>query len=75
MERDNFGICLSKALLSRNRNSTFTHVRAYEKRQIDAEEMMVRHVFPQMTGQDLLQTMCESNHFEWRAEFFCPSEN
>lgn len=31
MERDTFGICLNKAMLSENMYSTFTHVRAYEK--------------------------------------------
>lgn len=31
MERDTFGICLNKAMLSKNMHSTFTHVRAYEK--------------------------------------------
>ena len=31
MKRDNFGICLTKAMLFKNLQSTFTHVRAYEK--------------------------------------------
>ena len=31
MKRDNFGICLTKAMLFKHLQSTFTHVRAYEK--------------------------------------------
>ncbi len=34
MERDTFGICLNKAMLSENMYSTFTHVRAYEKTEV-----------------------------------------
>lgn len=31
MKRDNFGICLTKTMLFKHLQSTFTHVRAYEK--------------------------------------------
>ncbi len=72
MERDNFGICLNKAMLSENMYSTFTHVRAYEKNAGNATELKVLLSFPQMSGKDLLNTMCGSRQLEWRAEFHCP---
>lgn len=72
MERDNFGICLNKDLLSKNMSSTFTHVRAYEKSDDNASELRVLLSFPQMSGKDLLDTMRDSRQLEWRAEFHCP---
>ncbi|AIL70568.1 hypothetical protein ACSTDZ_08530 [Vibrio vulnificus] len=73
MERDTFGICLNKAMLSKNMHSTFTHVRAYEKDGRSPSDLKVLLSFPQMSGRDLLQTMQGSRQLEWRAEFFCPS--
>ncbi|EGQ7694588.1 hypothetical protein KY888_000966 [Vibrio vulnificus] len=73
MERDTFGICLNKAMLSKNMHSTFTHVRAYEKDGRSSSDLKVLLSFPQMSGRDLLQTMQGSRQLEWRAEFFCPS--
>jgi hypothetical protein len=73
MERDTFGICLDKAMLSENMCSTFTHVRAYEKSEATPPDLKVLLAFPQMTGRDLLNTIRGSRHLEWRAEFFCPS--
>ncbi|CAE6904625.1 hypothetical protein ACOMICROBIO_GDFFDHBD_01736 [Vibrio sp. B1REV9] len=72
MERDTFGICLSKAMLSQNMYSTFTHVRAYEKNDTSPSDLKVLLSFPQMTGKDLLNTMRGSRQLEWRAEFHCP---
>ncbi len=72
MERDNFGICLNKAMLSENMYSTFTHVRAYEKNGGNASDLKVLLSFPQMSGKDLLNTMRGSRQLEWRAEFHCP---
>ncbi|TOO17726.1 hypothetical protein CGH41_24255, partial [Vibrio parahaemolyticus] len=48
MERDTFGICLNKAMLSENMYSTFTHVRAYEKNGGNASDLKVLLSFPQM---------------------------
>ncbi|MDF5574949.1 hypothetical protein P3717_19030 [Vibrio parahaemolyticus] len=72
MERDTFGICLNKAMLSENMYSTFTHVRAYEKNGGNASDLKVLLSFPQMSGKDLLNTMRGSRQLEWRAEFHCP---
>ncbi|EGQ7683494.1 hypothetical protein IZS58_004435 [Vibrio parahaemolyticus] len=72
MERDTFGICLNKAMLSDNMYSTFTHVRAYEKNGGNASDLKVLLSFPQMSGKDLLNTMRGSRQLEWRAEFHCP---
>ncbi|HAV1573923.1 TPA: hypothetical protein JG843_003419 [Vibrio parahaemolyticus] len=72
MERDTFGICLNKAMLSENMYSTFTHVRAYEKNGGNALDLKVLLSFPQMSGKDLLNTMRGSRQLEWRAEFHCP---
>ncbi|MGM5897651.1 hypothetical protein ABK974_17800 [Vibrio parahaemolyticus] len=72
MERDTFGICLNKAILSENMYSTFTHVRAYEKNGGNASDLKVLLSFPQMSGKDLLNTMRGSRQLEWRAEFHCP---
>ncbi|EHV2827951.1 hypothetical protein CGI76_12470, partial [Vibrio parahaemolyticus] len=71
-ERDTFGICLNKAMLSENMYSTFTHVRAYEKNGGNASDLKVLLSFPQMSGKDLLNTMRGSRQLEWRAEFHCP---
>ncbi|EOD9425069.1 hypothetical protein ACJ5M7_001363 [Vibrio harveyi] len=73
MERDTFGICLNKAMLSENMYSTFTHVRAYEKSDTSSSDFKVLLSFPQMSGKDLLNTMRGSRQLEWRAEFHCPS--
>ncbi|MBE4070493.1 hypothetical protein CGI24_13980 [Vibrio parahaemolyticus] len=75
MERDTFGICLNKAMLSENMYSTFTHVRAYEKNGGNASDLKVLLSFPQMSGKDLLNTMRGSRQLEWRAEFHCPRMN
>lgn len=72
MERDTFGICLNKAMLSENMYSTFTHVRAYEKNGGNASDLKVLLSYPQMSGKDLLNTMRGSRQLEWRAEFHCP---
>ncbi|MGF1756218.1 hypothetical protein L4C33_21845 [Vibrio makurazakiensis] len=73
MERDSFGICLSKAMLFDNLQSTFTHVRAYEEGVSPSPDLKVLLAFPQMSGKDLLQTMQGSRHLVWRADHHCPS--
>ncbi|MBW3696919.1 hypothetical protein EK599_14560 [Vibrio sp. T187] len=73
MERDAFGICLSKAMLFDNLHSTFTHVRAYEKSEASTPDLKVLLAFPQMSGRDLLQTMQGSRQLVWRADHHCPS--
>ncbi|AIU66672.1 MULTISPECIES: hypothetical protein [Vibrio] len=70
MKRDMFGICLSKSMLSRNLSSTFTHVRAYEKSDLD-NDVKVMHAFPQLSGQELLTTIQSSKQLLWRAEYVC----
>ncbi|WP_038174640.1 MULTISPECIES: hypothetical protein [Vibrio] len=70
MKRDVFGICLSKNMLSNNLASTFTHVRAYEKPN-GSDDLVVMRAFPQMSGQEVLSNMHESNRLFWRAEFVC----
>lgn len=72
MERDTFGICLNKAMLSENMYSTFTHVRLMKKNGGNASDLKVLLSFPQMSGKDLLNTMRGSRQLEWRAEFHCP---
>jgi hypothetical protein len=70
MKRDIFGICLSKTMLSNHRSSTFTHVRAYE--QLDTEEgARVMHAFPQMSGEQILESMGAAKSLLWRAEYAC----
>lgn len=70
MKRDIFGICLSKSMLSNNLSSTFTHVRAYES--LDSQdEVKVRHAFPQMSGEQILENMSAAKSLLWRAEFAC----
>lgn len=70
MERDAFGICLSTSMLSHNLSSTFTHVRAYEtSNRLDAR---VKHTYPQLSGEQLLESMSHNNDLVWRAEFCCP---
>ncbi|WP_394251233.1 hypothetical protein [Vibrio profundi] len=73
MERDSFGICLSKAMLFDNLQSTFTHVRAYEKSDNTTPDLKVLLAFPQMSGRDLLQTMQGSRQLVWRADHHCPN--
>jgi len=70
MEKDIFGICLSKAMLSNNLSGTFTHVRAYSKsrRQEDAKVMQA---YPQLSGKEVLANMESSKSLLWRAEFAC----
>ncbi len=74
MERDTLGICLSKAMLSENMYTIFTHVRAYEKKEGNALDFRVLLSFPQMNGRDLLNTIRDSRQLEWRAEFCCRNE-
>jgi len=73
MKRDTFGICLTKAMLFKNLQSTFTHVRAYEKNETSPLDLKVLLAFPQMSGRDLLKTMQGSRHLVWRADHHCPS--
>ncbi|MFA0121567.1 hypothetical protein AB4400_09080 [Vibrio sp. 10N.261.48.A2] len=73
MKRDNFGICLTKTMLFKHLQSTFTHVRAYEKNETSPLDLKVLLAFPQMSGRDLLQTMQGSRQLVWRADHHCPS--
>lgn len=76
MERDNLGICLSKEMLSNQLSSTFTHVTAYEgSSSSHLDEMIVMFSFPQMSGQEVLNTMKSTKKLVWRAGYFCPSEH
>ncbi|WGY46789.1 MULTISPECIES: hypothetical protein [unclassified Vibrio] len=70
MERDAFGICLSQQMLAEHLQSTFTHVRAYGSEQQD--DLQVVLSIPQMTGQDLLDTIQSTEELVWRADFHCP---
>ncbi|MBA5763574.1 hypothetical protein H2O73_14520 [Vibrio sp. 404] len=70
MKRDVFGICLSKSMLSQNLSSTFTHVRAYSRSEL-IEDAQVRHAYPQISGQDLLNNMQTDKSLFWRAEYVC----
>ncbi|MEF1282530.1 MULTISPECIES: hypothetical protein [unclassified Vibrio] len=70
MKRDIFGICLSRSMLSNNLASTFTHVRAYQKSD-QGEDVTVMHAYPQMSGQELLTNLKQSERLLWRAEFVC----
>ncbi len=70
MERDVFGICLSTSMLSGNLSSTFTHVRAYEAVE-DELDARVKHAFPQLSGQQLLDNITQSDELIWRAEYCC----
>lgn len=70
MERDSFGICLSKSMLSSNLSSTFTHVRAYEQ-VATGDDVKVLHAFPQLSGQEVLANMRSAKALLWRAEFAC----
>lgn len=72
MERDAFGICLSTQMLDEHRQSTFTHVRAYGQESRQQEDLQVMLSIPQMTGQDLLDTIQNSEEMVWRADFHCP---
>ncbi|MCW8344676.1 cation transporter [Vibrio sp. ZSDZ65] len=78
MKRDCFGICLNRAVLSKNRTSTFTHVRAYQKQnspQEDVEnDLLVSFACPQMSGNEVLQAMKQAKNLVWRAGYFCPSQ-
>ncbi|AUI86087.1 hypothetical protein BS333_06650 [Vibrio azureus] len=72
MKRDRFGICLNKIVLANNMKTTFTHVRAYEKDSANPSAFNVLLSIPQMSGEDLLNTMKNSRKLVWRAEFHCP---
>lgn len=76
MIRDEFGICLSDDMLKKNLSSTFTHVRAYEADRINHDslnDMQVMFSYPQMTGEDVLDSQKKNRSLMWRAEHFCPS--
>ncbi len=76
MERDDLGICLSKEMLSHQLSATFTHVTAYDEANSSClEEMSVMFSFPQMSGQEVLNTMKSTKKLVWRAGYFCPSEH
>lgn len=70
MEKDMYGFCLSKALLSNHLTGTFTHVRAYESSP-SGEQDCIKHAYPQLSGKELLATMSSSDRLLWRAEFVC----
>lgn len=70
MERDIFGICLSKSMLSNNLSGTFTHVRAYSKSRRE-EDAQVMRAYPQLSGKEVLANMESSKSLFWRAEFAC----
>ncbi|GAA5644643.1 MULTISPECIES: hypothetical protein [Vibrio] len=70
MRRDVFGICLSKSMLNNNLGATFTHVRAYQSDE-RSDDVRVMKSYPQMSGQEVLNTMQDSKSLIWRAEFCC----
>ncbi|MEZ8823719.1 hypothetical protein AB4259_10325 [Vibrio amylolyticus] len=70
MKKDVFGICLSKSMLSKNLNTTFTHVRAYEALDTNSE-IKVAQAYPQLSGKEVLSSMRDSKELLWRAEFSC----
>ncbi|MGR5175293.1 cation transporter [Vibrio parahaemolyticus] len=79
MERDCFGICLDRALLSKNRRATFTHVRAYQttdslKPEFE-RDVLVSFASPQMSGSEVLKELLQSKHLMWRAGYVCPSQD
>lgn len=73
MNKDSFGICLSRAMLKENERTTFTHVRAYQAddSQVDLKVLLA---IPQITGKELLDTMQYSCNLVWRASYFCRAE-
>ncbi|MGF1747991.1 MULTISPECIES: cation transporter [Vibrio] len=77
MKRDCFGICLNRAVLSKNRSSTFTHVRAYQKQDCQQQsiehELLVSFASPQMSGSEVLKAMLQAKDLVWRAGYVCPS--
>ncbi|GAL19100.1 cation transporter [Vibrio maritimus] len=79
MERDCFGICLDRALLSRNRRATFTHVRAYQTTNSPEDDLdqdvQVSFASPQMSGSEVLKALLKSKHLLWRAGYVCPSHD
>ncbi|OIQ26429.1 hypothetical protein [uncultured Vibrio sp.] len=70
MKKDVFGICLSKSMLSKNLNTTFTHVRAYQALESNSD-VQVMQAYPQLSGKEVLSSMRGSNELLWRAEFSC----
>ncbi len=79
MERDCFGICLNRALLSKNRRATFTHVRAYQasnSQHIETEhDVLVSFAAPQMSGSEVLKELLQAKDLMWRAGYVCPSSD
>ncbi|WP_428774744.1 hypothetical protein [Vibrio sp.] len=74
MRRDDLGICLTKSMLSHNMASTFTHVRAYEA-DLTGDDVTVIKAYPQMSGEELMESMKHSKRLFWRAEFCCHPDN
>ncbi|MDR9827708.1 hypothetical protein RCJ22_19080 [Vibrio sp. FNV 38] len=70
MNKDCLGICLSQGELKKHLRTTFTHVRAYSSNR-DIESLDVILAYPQMSGQQVLDSMQGSSRLIWRAEFSC----
>ncbi|ASI90847.1 cation transporter [Vibrio mediterranei] len=79
MERDCFGICLDRAMLSKNRRATFTHVRAYQATNSQVSELehevLVSFASPQMSGSEVLKELLQAKDLMWRAGYVCPSND
>ncbi|MFA0085621.1 cation transporter [Vibrio sp. 10N.261.51.F12] len=79
MKRDCFGICLNRAVLSKNRASTFTHVRAYQQKDSQLapieDDLQVSFASPQMSGSEVLKAMLKAKDLVWRAGYICPSHS
>lgn len=73
MDKDSFGICLSKKVLKENERTTYTHVRAYEATESEQERRVLLSI-PQITGKELLKTMQHSCNLIWRASYQCRIE-
>ncbi|CAM4337880.1 hypothetical protein QWZ05_18445 [Vibrio agarivorans] len=70
MNKDCLGICLSQGVLQKHLQTTFTHVRAYSpNREIESSDVIL--AYPQLSGQQVLDSMQGSSRLIWRAEFSC----
>ncbi|WP_261818073.1 cation transporter [Vibrio gallicus] len=74
MNKDSFGICLSRTMLKGNEHTTFTHVRAYQASDSEIGPKVLLAI-PQMSGKELLDTMQHSCNLIWRASYFCRAEH
>ncbi|CAM3049235.1 cation transporter [Vibrio rarus] len=73
MNKDSFGICITSAMLREHKQTTFTHVRAYQASDCEMD-LRVLLAIPQITGKELLNTIQHSRDLIWRATYQCINE-